>query len=304
VPDVSLSSDYIEYDSSARSELAVPLLDQGKVIGVIDVESDRLSAFDEADVEALQALAELVVVAIQNNQRVQELTEAKQLVSTRTTLAWMGLSNVVSRHDMARFKGILLAEIYLLKAELERVGVSDAAISRRLAGIKKSIERELKVDRPPAGHLDTELSSIPVNELIRKRKVAAKRGLKIEVNCSLDDSARVRANRHWLDQVLDILVNNAVDATTDLSERKVSIGSRGRGSWVEIYVSDNGPGIPEKIRDKLFRESIEKPSGAGGLGIGLLIAQAIVQVYGGDISWEDRHPNGTTMIISLPLERA
>jgi signal transduction histidine kinase len=46
---------------------------------------------------------------------------------------------------------------------------------------------------------------------------------------------------------------------------------------------------------------VEKPEDAKGLGIGLLIAQAIVQTYGGDIQLESTGPTGTTMAIRLPL---
>jgi PAS domain S-box-containing protein len=67
VPDVSQERDYyLPFHLDTKSELAVPLLDQTKVIGVLNVESNQLAAFNEDDVEAMRALAELAVIGIEN----------------------------------------------------------------------------------------------------------------------------------------------------------------------------------------------------------------------------------------------
>lgn len=67
VPDVRLEQDdYLDFQQSTRSELAVPLLDRGRVVGVLNVESDQPDAFNEDDVEAVKALAELAVIGLEN----------------------------------------------------------------------------------------------------------------------------------------------------------------------------------------------------------------------------------------------
>lgn len=67
VPDVRQErEDYLDFHPSTRSELAVPLLDQGSVVGVLNVESDQPEAFNEDDVEAVKALAELAVIGLEN----------------------------------------------------------------------------------------------------------------------------------------------------------------------------------------------------------------------------------------------
>ncbi|MEA2603967.1 MAG: hypothetical protein QOF89_4959 [Acidobacteriota bacterium] len=309
VADVATSSDYVAFNPSTRSEIAVPLFNRRELIGVLNVESDRIAAFDQEDAEALQALAELAVIAIQSAQQVEELREAKQLVSARTTLAWMGIGNAVRRHEMAGFVGNLLAEIHLLGKELETAGVKDPSIGKSLERMKRRVRHSLSLDRLPAGHTGVKFSSIAINKaLIRARKghisSRAGRSVPLEIRCELDDSVRVLGNEEWLNRILDILLNNAVDATKGLPKRKIVLGSRGRSSWAEIYVSDNGPGIPENLRDRLLKEPIEKPKGSKGLGVGLVIAQALAQIYGGRIYWEGREHGGTTMVLSLPMEKS
>lgn len=66
VPDVSQEEDYLPFHPDTKSELAVPLKDRNKVIGVLNVESDGLAAFNEDGVAAVKALADLAVVGIEN----------------------------------------------------------------------------------------------------------------------------------------------------------------------------------------------------------------------------------------------
>lgn len=66
-----------------------------------------------------------------------------------------------------------------------------------------------------------------------------------------------------------------------------------------VTISDNGKGIPEEIRDKLFRPNFTTKS--GGMGMGLAISSSIVRSLGGKIWYDSRAEGGTTFYISLPL---
>ena len=112
----------------------------------------------------------------------------------------------------------------------------------------------------------------------------------------------MRANPEWLRRAFDMLVDNAVQAVADRDTKEIVIGSRTAAGGAEISVSDTGPGIPEEIRAKIGLELIEKPQDAAGLGMGLLMAQTIVQTYGGEIRVAATGPTGTTMVIWLPVE--
>lgn len=287
VPDIRKDDDYVTGAPATQSELAVPLLDRDrqKVIGVLNAESNRLNAFDEEDLEALQTLAELAVIAIQNARRVEELR-------TQTTLAWMGLGNAVSVHEMYGRIGTLRGKIFLSKSSL---GTLYEEIDRELESI--CIERL-------TGGADQEIASILVNaDLLipyqeRFQESRPARSHQFGIACGLDSSARILVNVDWLFRVLDILTNNAVQAKA----QNIILGSRptpGQISWVDIYVADDGRGIPPEVRDLLLREPIRE--GSKGLGTGLLIAQSILKIYSGTIHWEDRESGGTLIIVSLPL---
>jgi signal transduction histidine kinase len=68
---------------------------------------------------------------------------------------------------------------------------------------------------------------------------------------------------------------------------------------VVIRVSDNGPGIPESIQDKVFQPFFSTKE--EGTGLGLSIATRIIQDHGGRLDLESKKNEGATFIISLPL---
>jgi two-component system C4-dicarboxylate transport sensor histidine kinase DctB len=88
----------------------------------------------------------------------------------------------------------------------------------------------------------------------------------------------------------------------DAPSREMTIETSQQNNQLEIRISDTGKGIPEDIAPHLFHDQIEKSEGSKGLGMGLLMAQAIVQTYRGEIGVLSTSLKGTTMFIRLPLE--
>ena len=86
-----------------------------------------------------------------------------------------------------------------------------------------------------------------------------------------------------------------------LYEPTVSVSTKKVGDKVEITVSDNGNGIPEKVKDKIFQPFFTtKPTGQG-TGLGLSLSYDIVKAHGGDIKVESKDGEGTEFIIQLPV---
>ncbi|WP_172805172.1 tetratricopeptide repeat-containing sensor histidine kinase [Aquiflexum balticum] len=100
-----------------------------------------------------------------------------------------------------------------------------------------------------------------------------------------------------------------VIVTTKLREGSPSSLSRDLGraggserKWVQISISDNGPGIPDAIRDKIFQPFFTtKPTGQG-TGLGLSLSYDIVKAHGGELKVETIIGNGSKFIISFPLK--
>ena len=124
----------------------------------------------------------------------------------------------------------------------------------------------------------------------------------LQLTLDLPRDATVRVSPEWLRRAFDVLVDNALEAIENQPRQEIAIDTRAKDDGAEIRISDTGAGIPEEIRDKIGLDPIEKPEDAQGLGMGLLIAQAIVQTYSGELRVEKSDAEGTTMVIWLPLE--
>lgn len=102
-----------------------------------------------------------------------------------------------------------------------------------------------------------------------------------------------------LQQVVTNIVLNACEAVPPGSGR-IQVTSVGRLDGLEISIADNGPGIPEPIRQRVFHPFVSygKP---GGTGLGLAIAQKIMRDHGGDIYLDSARKRGTLFRLFLPF---
>ena len=100
-----------------------------------------------------------------------------------------------------------------------------------------------------------------------------------------------------------IILNLITNAFYAVSEKDyvptVTVSTKGVGNSVEISVSDNGKGIPEPVREKIFQPFFTtKPTGQG-TGLGLSMSYDIVKAHGGTISVNSREGLGSEFIITL-----
>ncbi|WP_435101885.1 sensor histidine kinase [Halarchaeum sp. P4] len=102
-----------------------------------------------------------------------------------------------------------------------------------------------------------------------------------------------------LGSVFRNLLNNAVQHNT-ADRPEVTVRVEEREDTVCVIVSDNGPGIPDAIRDRLFVTEV-KGLESSGAGMGLYLVGALTTTYGGDVWVEDDETRGATFVVELPL---
>jgi signal transduction histidine kinase len=104
------------------------------------------------------------------------------------------------------------------------------------------------------------------------------------------------------DQLLRALVNigrNAVQALDGQANAAITITAKSSTSDVSIDITDNGPGLPDVVRGKLF-EPFSRKGRSDGTGLGLAIARELVRGHGGDVVLVKSDAAGTTFRIALP----
>ena len=121
-----------------------------------------------------------------------------------------------------------------------------------------------------------------------------------------DDMLMAKMDARLIVQVIINIVNNAIKYTPEGS--KICLSAKKENSMVRIEIADNGPGISDEEKQRLFDMFYTvNRGGAGadsrrGLGLGLSLCKSIVEAHGGSISVYDNQPHGAVFSFTLPLE--
>jgi len=135
----------------------------------------------------------------------------------------------------------------------------------------------------------------------------AERGLRLSL--ALDPAAaEARCDPPRVEQVLVNLVGNAVKfaragGSIEIASRAFTApGNECVRRWVEISVSDDGPGIAPEHRERVFEPYVQVGERRGGIGLGLAICRRLVEAQGGAIRLEPREGGGCRFYFTLPAE--
>jgi len=154
-------------------------------------------------------------------------------------------------------------------------------------------------------HTNGSMADVDLSELIEKttasfEPLAAERGL--ELSTATADDVAVRGDREQLQQVILILLDNAVRYTAEGG--RVHVQARRDGSNAIVTVHDTGIGIGEeeleRVFERFYRADEARNRQSGGAGLGLAIARELVMRHGGRISVESTEGAGSTFTIQLP----
>ncbi len=184
------------------------------------------------------------------------------------------------------------------------------ALDQALEGLDRvaTIVRAMKAFSHPGGE---EKEMVDINKLLTDTVTISRNEWKYVAEVELDleeDLPPVEGVANQLGQVFLNLIVNAAHAIAGVGGRKldvegrIRIQSRGMGTSAEIIIEDNGPGIPEAIRDKVFNPFFTTKDVGKGTGQGLAIAHDIVRdKHGGSLLLEEAPEHGARFIIRLPL---
>jgi len=165
--------------------------------------------------------------------------------------------------------------------------------AQRIHGIVQSLLTFSRRDEAPV-----ELQAIPVARVARAAAELAKlemEGCRIDLDLTADSPAM--ATPDGLTQVLVNLLNNARQACP--RGATVYIRTRLDNGTVRIEVDDEGPGIPEELRERVFEPFFTTKPDGQGTGLGLSVSRQIVERFGGSLTYEPRDPGGSRFTVTL-----
>jgi signal transduction histidine kinase len=120
----------------------------------------------------------------------------------------------------------------------------------------------------------------------------------VEMEAAAGDAVRVNADHAKLVMAFENLFHNACQALD--GSGKVRLAIEEGDTAVRVEVADDGPGIADDIRERLFEHTVTTRKDRGGTGLGLLITQHVIDAHGGRIRVASTSPAGTTIAVELP----
>ena len=148
--------------------------------------------------------------------------------------------------------------------------------------------------------------SFTVGELLKRVDILMKHELKnaiiyLNIALKVDENLTLKGDVNSLVQIINNMISNSIQAYEGKTDQKIDMIVEKKNNNLTISIKDYGSGIPEKVKDKLFKEMITT-KGKNGTGLGLYMSYSTLRAhFNGDIKVESEEGKGTTFIITIPL---
>jgi len=300
---------------STKSELVIPLIADENLIGVLNIESDKVKDFTKEDIYVLELLSGQAAIAIFLSQQRERLLETQKEAGigyvTRESVHWVGnkIGPIKQRVDDIRKN---------LKKNLHIFSSSE----KFLNDLKKDLEiiydasesaLAIKSDLIDPGQNKKHFDLVQLlRDCIEKARGENKT---LEITTQIDiESLSYFWDRSHLERVFYYILKNAAQAIEDKikaasnSEKrkfvgKIEIKAFQNGNYVNIEFADNGCGMPKEDMDKLYRPFFTTKGANRGSGVGLYFCKRTMTEIGGKISVKKTEPGvGTNFGLLFPVQ--
>jgi signal transduction histidine kinase len=267
-----------------------------------------LAAFDQQDVELLEALAQEAVIAIQNATQLHKLKAEQERRLAAEKWAVMGQAATALAHRINNLLGIVPVSASEVLRILEKLDLSDADrrwAQSNLERIHRNAQFILKLSealfRPFKESGPT--TRFDLNRLLNEALESADLPDEIEIVCHYDKQLPlVNCSLLLLDIFLE-LITNACKAMENQKMRRLEVSSRSEQidglPWVVVKISDTGKGMPAHHLEHLW--NLFQPSDEG-LGFGLWWMRTFIERQGGTIECQSQLGEGSTFWVRLPVD--
>ncbi len=227
---------------------------------------------------------------------VQRRAEENRLAESLTQLGEMagGVAHEL-RNSLATLRGYLT----LIERRPDEDSIGDFLGEMRSEAdhLERVLDDFLSFARPGTARM-RELSLLPL--LLRAASDPALAGFPVQVREGDAGDVRLKGDPQLFERAVRNLLHNAVQAEREAGNAgPIEVAVQRQSDGVEVIIEDRGSGIRPEIRERLFHPFVT--GRAGGVGLGLALAQRIVVLHGGRIRLEDREGGGTRALLWFPV---
>lgn len=293
---------------TTHSLLGVPMIINRNPIGVIETINKLDNGhYTEDDQVILESLAAQAAIAIDNARLLAEIQEANSELTRMDRMKSDFIA--IASHELRTPLGLILGHATFLKDQIGEDFVEQMDVIIRSAMRLKTIVEDMatiahkeegmsRVRREPFS-----MSRLVENSVSNFQLEAAEKSIDMNFDVPEDDPLKVDGDREKIDIVLTNLIQNAITFTDEGGQ--VGVKAEGDGKNVMVFVVDTGIGIPEEavgqVFDRFFQVESHLTRTHGGMGLGLSIAKAMVDMHGGQIWCESKEGVGSLFCFTLPV---
>jgi signal transduction histidine kinase/CheY-like chemotaxis protein len=299
-----------------RSELALPLRIGQRVLGVLDLQGDRINTFDEDDVLVLQSLADQLAIAIRNAELYEAAKTARQQADEANRFKSIFLSNM--SHELrtpltaiiGHTQAMLDPGAAFYKTPLPPDYVHDLQTIRKSGEhLLALINDILDLSKIEAGELKLNLAVLDLARILDEAMTTAAvliQGRAIELHREYNDDLPPV----WADSVRaqQIVINLLANAAKFTEQGRITLRANRQADEVIVTVRDTGIGIPRHLRQHIFERfrqgDMTTSKKWAGTGLGLNISRQLVEMQGGRIWVESEVGIGSVFSFTLPAASA
>lgn len=262
--------------------------------------SEGRSVQSEWDKKVLACLANYAVLALQNESHQNALRTSQEQHWTAETFAAVGDISANLLHNMNNKVGTIPVRVQAIQDKYQHLLESDPYLAKTLSEIERSAAGAMQIVQENLSHLrpirmEQVNVAARVDEAIRAVQVPA--GIQIETH-ALDALPAVTAGGQSLTFVFRNLLENAIAAMN--GHGTIVIQGNSTNDWVEIAVTDSGPGIAPELHNQIFELNFSRGTHPGKLGFGLWWVKTLMTRLGGSVVVESDGQHGTTFRLRLP----
>jgi signal transduction histidine kinase len=307
VPDVSAFRGYIVADPDMRSEMAAPMKIGDEVIGVLDVESRRLAAFDETSLDLLIRLADQIALVAHANRLLSQQTETVKRLQELDQMKsdFVAITSHELRTPITAIRGFIKTLMRTRRRLSEDQVITFMEIIDRQSGrLARLVEDLLFISRIEAGtvRLSVEEVDVPrfLKDVVDSQTLEGRSRIWLEVG---EGVGKAHLDPQRVEQVVRNLIDNALKFSPQDSQ--VFLDASVTDGKLQISVTDQGRGIAEEdlpyIFERFHQAGEVLTREAEGAGLGLYISKQLIEAMGGTIAVRSAPGEGAMFTVTLPL---
>ncbi len=329
INNVEQESKYIKINEQTKSEAAIPIMRNSKVIAVLDLESNSYNNFSKYS-QALQLLTNQIAVAIENANLYDEISLFNEKLKHEIEVATRELREKNKELEkMDKLKSDFVSNVsHELRTPLtsikgytqllyeEKIGPIDEKQKQCLKIVLEESDRltrlineVLDLSKLEHGKVRFKLEKVNISEIanlvINTMTMIAEEKKIIISNEFEKELPIIPVSKDLIKQVFINLIGNAIKFTK--KEGKIHITIKKINDYIQVSVKDSCNGIPKEALPNIFSKFYQVDSSMtrehSGTGLGLAIARHIVEIHQGEIRVESEENKGCLFTFTLPLKR-